>query len=156
MTIDAFFDEISGGMSREEAFMALLLGSVWIDRDEDAREVEEMHGLETRTRTLHGLPRHQIAAIKSRLRPRLVPTRIGELVEDACNSLMTEKHEVRLSIFAHCLDIILADRRWDNLEKKFLSRIVEHMKIDQDEAKKMTIVLLEKNNIRAKSKNRVK
>jgi uncharacterized tellurite resistance protein B-like protein len=148
MTLNAFFDEISGGMTREEAFMALLLASVWIDRNEDPREVEEKRALEKRTRTLSGVPEKQIADMKDRLRTRLTPERIDHLIEDACDSLTSEKPDVRMSIFGHCVDVVFADRRFDKLEKKYLTTLIERLKIDHQDATAMISVLRDKNNLR--------
>jgi uncharacterized tellurite resistance protein B-like protein len=148
MTLNAFFDEISGGMTREEAFMALLLASVWIDRNEDPREVEEKRALEKRTRTLSGVPEKQIADMKDRLRTRLTPERIDHLIGDACDSLTSEKLDVRISIFGHCVDVVFADRRFDKLEKKYLTTLIERLKIDHQEATAMINVLRDKNNLR--------
>ena len=148
MSVSAFFDEISGGMSREEAFMALLLAAVWSDLKEDLREVEEKRALERRTRTLSTLTPEQLVAMKDRLRPRLVADRFNHLVEDACSSLANEKPDVRLSIFAHCVDIVFCDRRLDKMEKSFLTDLTARLKIDDQDATNILKALKEKNMLR--------
>ena len=147
MSVSAFFEEISGGMTKEEAFMALLLSAVWIDRKDDAREIEAKRVLEKRSRTLAALSPDQIKAIKERLRPRTIPDRINHLIEDACSSLAAEKVDVRLSIFAHCVDMVFADRRVDKLEKSFLTELIRRLSLDEQEAASLLRALKDKNRL---------
>jgi len=147
MSISAFFDEIAGGMSREQSFMALLLSAVWCDQKEDRREVEELRALEKRTRTLSALSQTEVDDIKRRLHPRLVPDRINELIADACLSLRDEKAEVRLSIFAQCADIVFADRKVEKAERQFLQTLAVQLSLDEADATKLLRALKEKNLI---------
>ena len=147
MSVSAFFEEISGGMTKQEAFMALLLSSVWIDRRDDAREIEEKRALEKRSRTLAALSADQIREIKERLRSRTTPDRINHLIEDACTSLANENADVRLSIFAHCTDIVFADRRLDKSEKSFLTDLSHRLSLDEKEAALLLRALKDKNRV---------
>lgn len=101
MSIDKFFDDIMGGMSKEEAFFALIAAAALIDDEQHAQEAEELQALVHRTRTLSALSRADMAAIEAKIRPRLTKDKIQDLIVDACSSLKQEKPDVGLSIFAH-------------------------------------------------------
>jgi uncharacterized tellurite resistance protein B-like protein len=147
MSIDAFFNDLTGGMTRPEAFLALLLAAVAVDRTEDHREVEEKRALEKRSRTLAALKSSEVADIKARLRPRLAPEQIDGLINDACQSLVSDDIAVRLSIFAHCCDIIFADHKVHSLERTFLRTLILKLQIDEAQAEKLLRALKEKNQI---------
>ena len=145
MSIDKFFDDIMGGMSKEEAFYALLSAAAMIDDEQHAQETEELMALVHRTRTLSALGKADIMAIETKTRPRLAKDKIQDLIVDACSSLKQEKPDVGLSIFAHCCDIIFADRVVKNQEKVFLKDLVTHLGIGDGEAEMMLKAIRAKN-----------
>jgi hypothetical protein len=145
MSIDKFFDDIMGGMTKEEAYYALLAAAVMIDEEENAQEAEELAALTNRTRTLSALSRTDMAAIAGKIRPRLAKDKIQDLIVDACSSLKQEKPEVGLAIFAHACDIIFADKVVKNQEKVFLKDLVQHLGIVEAEAEMMLKAIRAKN-----------
>ncbi len=145
MSIDKFFDDIMGGMSKEEAFFALIAAAALIDDEQHAQEAEELQALVHRTRTLSALSRADMAAIEAKIRPRLTKDKIQDLIVDACSSLKQEKPDVGLSIFAHACDIIFADRVVKNQEKVFLKDLVTHLGVADVEAEMMLKAIRAKN-----------
>jgi tellurite resistance protein len=144
-SIDSFFDEIMGGMTKEEAFYALLAAAMLIDEEEHAQEAEELTALVHRTRTLSAVSRSDMTAIEGKIRPRLAKDKIKDLVADACSSLKQEKPEVALAIFGHACDIIFADRVVKNQEKAFLKDLIGHLGISEAEAETMLKAIRAKN-----------
>lgn len=145
MSIDSFFDNIMGGMSKEEAFYALLAAAVMVDEEEHAQEAQELAALAARTRTLSVLSQSDIAAIREKIAPRLAKDKIKDLIVDACSSLKQEKPDVGLAIFAHACDIIFADKVVKNQEKVFLKELVGHLGIAEADAEMMLKAIRAKN-----------
>lgn len=145
MSIDKFFDDIMGGMSKEEAYYALLASAMMIDQEENAQEAEELAALASRTRTLSTLSKTDLVAIEGKVRPRLAKDKIQDLIVDACSSLKQEKPDVGLAIFGHCCDIIFADKVVKNQEKVFLKELVTHLNINDAEAEMMLKAIRAKN-----------
>ena len=87
MSLSNIFDDIIGGMTKEEAFLAILSAAVLVDGEKDAREAEELEALIRRSRTLSALKPNEVAAFKAKIEPRLAKDKINELVSDSCASL---------------------------------------------------------------------
>lgn len=145
MSIDKFFDDIMGGMTKEEAFYALLAAAMMIDQEENAQEAEELLALANRTRTLSALSKADLVAIEGKVRSRLTKDKIQDLIVDACASLKQEKPDVGLALFGHCCDIVFADKVVKNQEKVFLKDLVTHLNINDTEAEMMLKAIRAKN-----------
>ena len=52
---------------------------------------------------------------------------------------------MRLSVFAHCVDIVLADGELRQAEADFLNRITSMMHLDAERAKQVLTVVMLKN-----------
>ena len=63
-------------------------------------------------------------------------------LREACESLPPD---MRLPLFAHCVDIVLADGRLLPIEVEFLDRIMSFLGVDPAEGKRVMEVLLIKN-----------
>jgi len=145
MSIDKFLDDIMGGMSKEEAYFALLAAAMMIDQEENPQEAEELAALANRTRTLSALSKGDIVAIEGKIRPRLTKDKIQDLIVDACSSLKQEKPDVSLAIFGHCCDIVFADKVVKNQEKVFLKELVTQLNLNDGDAEMMLKAIRAKN-----------
>ncbi|MFN7179060.1 TerB family tellurite resistance protein [Hyphomonas sp.] len=145
MSINDILDQILGGMTKEEAFYALLAAAMLIDGEADEREEQELAALAQRTRTLSALKPGDLQKLKEKIDPRLQKGSIDSLIADACASLRSESPAVGLAIFGHCCDIVLADRIVRNEEKIYLKTLIEKLSIDQKEAESMLHAIRAKN-----------
>ena len=145
MSLSNIFDDIIGGMTKEEAFLAVLSAAVMIDGEKDGREAEEFEALTRRSRTLAALKPNEAAAFKAKIEPRLTKDKINELVSDACASLKQEKPDVALSLLAHCCDIIFADQHVRTEERTFLQALIAALAIPEQDAEMILRALKIKN-----------
>lgn len=145
MSLSNIFDDIIGGMTKEEAFLAILSAAVMIDGEKDGREAEELEALIRRSRTLAALKPNEAAAFKAKIEPRLAKDKINELVSDACASLKQEKPDVALSLLAHCCDIIFADQHVRTEERTFLQALIAALGIPESDAEMILRALKVKN-----------
>ena len=123
-----------------EAFLCLLLCAVSVDGVFAREEQEEVKALLLRSRALKTLNQSQLAQANAVIQKRLAERKNG--LEEACSSLPTN---MRLPIFAHCVDIILSDGNLVALEADFLNQITTFLELGPDEAKRVMEVLLIKN-----------
>jgi uncharacterized tellurite resistance protein B-like protein len=63
-------------------------------------------------------------------------------LQEACESLPMD---MRLPVFAHCVDIVLADGALLAIEAEFLNKITSFMALEAGDAKRILEVLLVKN-----------
>ncbi len=145
MSLSNIFDDIIGGMTKEEAFLAVLSAAVMIDGEKDGREAEEFEALTRRSRTLAALKPNEAAAFRAKIEPRLTKDKINELVSDACASLKQEKPDVALSLLAHCCDIIFADQHVRTEERTFLQALIAALAIPEQDAEMILRALKIKN-----------
>jgi tellurite resistance protein len=145
MSLSNIFDDIIGGMTKEEAFLAVLSAAVMIDGEKDGREAEELEALTRRSRTLAALKPNEAAAFRAKIEPRLTKDKINELVSDACASLKQEKPDVALSLLAHCCDIIFADQHVRTEERTFLQALIAALAIPEQDAEMILRALKIKN-----------
>ncbi|MEZ6024520.1 MAG: hypothetical protein R3C16_14130, partial [Hyphomonadaceae bacterium] len=90
------------GWSVPEAFLAVLLAAVTCDGELAAAEREELVALAHRSRALKSLSPAQLGELNA-----LVAARMNEsdaALADACAAL---PEDMRLSVFAHALDLVL-------------------------------------------------
>lgn len=123
-----------------EAFLCLLLSAVSADGVYAREEQEEVKALLMRSRALKSLNQAQLAQANAVIQKRLAERKSG--LEEACAALPSD---MRLPVFAHCVDIILSDGSLVPVEADFLNRIAAMMEIPADDAKRVMEVLLVKN-----------
>ncbi len=123
-----------------EAFLCVLLSAAIADGHLSIEEQAEIEALSRRSRALKSISPSQLAAANATINLRLKSRPNG--LREACESLPTD---MRLPLFAHCVDIVLADGLLLPLEVEFLNRIIMFLGIDPSEGKRVMEVLLIKN-----------
>lgn len=122
------------------AFVMVLLAAVTCDGEMAEVEHEEILALTHRSRALQSLSPAQIAALNvqavSRMRDE--PSALA----DACAAL---PQDMRPAVFAHALDLVLADGELTIEEADFLNVLIRHLKLDRDIVSKIADVIVLKN-----------
>ncbi len=123
-----------------EAFLCLLLEAAFSDGTIAPEEREEIAALVKRSRTMKRLSPQQMAAVN-----QTVNERMGERNEGLREACLTLPADMRLSVYAHCVDIVLADRQLREGEETFLKQIEEYMHLEPEMVKAIRAVMLIKN-----------
>lgn len=122
------------------AFVTVLLAAVTCDGEMAEVEHEEILALTHRSRALQSLSAAQIAALNvqavSRMRDE--PTALA----DACAAL---PDDMRPAVFAHALDLVLADGELTIQEAGFLNALIRNLKLDREMVSKIADVIVLKN-----------
>ncbi|MEZ5958427.1 MAG: tellurite resistance TerB family protein [Hyphomonadaceae bacterium] len=129
-----------GHWSVPEAFIAVLLAAVGCDGEIAAVEQEELIALVHRSRALKSLSPVQLTEINIRIVERLRDNE-GALRE-ACAAL---PNEMRLSLFAHALDLVLADGDLTEDEADFLNALILYLNLDGQSVEQIADVMTLKN-----------
>jgi uncharacterized tellurite resistance protein B-like protein len=123
-----------------EAYVCLLLAAASVDGKVTAEEQGEIIALARRSRVLKSVDGKQlvqanaVATERTRNRP--------DGLKEACESL---PDDMRLSIFAHCVDIVLADGALLPVEADFLNRITAYFNLAEVDARRVMEAILIKN-----------
>lgn len=131
------FRQQNTGWSIPEAFLGLLYVTASVDGDFGAQEVEAIRAVVSRSRAMGAVSPQDLAKADLVVRDRL-KTRPNAL-QEACATLPAD---MRLSVFAHCVDIILADGQLLKTEADFTHKLAASLEIDMDAAKRVMEVLL--------------
>lgn len=123
-----------------EAFVTVLLAAVTCDGEMATVEHEELLALVHRSRALQSLSINQLSALNVKAVERLRDQ--PSALADACAALPTE---ARPSVFAHALDLVLADGELTIGEADFLNSLVLNLKLDREEVAKISDVMVLKN-----------
>ena len=123
-----------------EAFMALHLAAANADGKISAEEQAELMALAQRSRALKSLQPQQLAQMGGVVQQRLHDRPDG--LQQACESLPTD---MRLTVFAHCVDLILADGELHSAEADFLNKITAYLGLQRADAERIQQVMLIKN-----------
>ncbi len=123
-----------------QAFLCVLLSATVADGHLDAEEHNTVMALISRSRALSSLNANELAKANDIVNERLRTRSNG--LQEACQSL---PQEMRLSAFAHCVDLILADGELLKSEAEFLQRLMGMLEIDETTARTVMEVLLAKN-----------
>ena len=123
-----------------EAFVCLLLSAAIANGDCSIEERAEIESLSRRSRALKSVSASQLAKANAIVCQRLDGHPDG--LREACESLPAE---MRLPLFAHCIDIVLSDGLLAPSEVGFLNRIMTFMEIDPCDGRRVMEVLLIKN-----------
>jgi uncharacterized tellurite resistance protein B-like protein len=138
--VDAFNRQRKLDWTITEAFLGLLLSAAMADGVMSPEEYAEIAALTRRARTLKHLTPAELAATNAAVKQRLDTRPDG--LREACEVL---PEDMRLSLFAHCVDIVLADGRLLPVELHFLNHIIGLMGINPAEGKRIVETLLIKN-----------
>ena len=123
-----------------EAFLCLLLSAAIADGRLAPEELAEIEALSRRSRALKSVDASELASVNATISERI---RIRpEGLQEACECLPVD---MRLPLFAHCVDIVLADGLLLPIEMDFLNRIMTFLAIDPAEGKRVLEVMLIKN-----------
>lgn len=123
-----------------EAFLCLLLSAVSADGVFAREEQEEVKALLMRSRALRTMDQAQLAQANAVIQKRLAERKNG--LEEACTALPSD---MRLPVFAHCVDIILSDGALVPAEADYLNRISGLLDLKAEDAKRVMEVMLIKN-----------
>lgn len=124
----------------EQAYMCLLLAAVYADGEAVKSETEYVRTLIERCSTMRGQSGDALAEINLEVMDRM--RKRQDYVGEACEALPRDMHR---AIFAHCVDIVLADGRLENSERDFLDLLMEKMDINPERVQKIMEVIFEKN-----------
>ena len=134
------FPDHPNDWSIPEAFLCLILSAAFADGRIAEQEQEEIRALSHRSRTLKNLDQNELAQVN-----RIVLKRRADRPDwlaEACEALPKDMH---LAVFAHCLDIALADGVLVPSEAEFLEKLIGLLTITEEEAKLITKVISLKN-----------
>lgn len=123
-----------------EAFLCLLLSAAAADGNVALEEQSEIYALARRSRALKTVNANQLAGANAAVNQRLKARPNG--LQEACESLPMD---MRLPVFAHCVDIILADGALLPIEAEFLNKIMAFLGIEAADGKRVMEVMLVKN-----------
>lgn len=123
-----------------EAFLCLLLSAAAADGNVALEEQAEIYALARRSRALKTVNANQLAGANAAVNQRLKARPNG--LQEACESLPMD---MRLPVFAHCVDIILADGALLPIEAEFLNKIMAFLGIEAADGKRVMEVMLVKN-----------
>ncbi len=124
----------------QEAFLCLILSTAFADGRVVEEEQEEIRALAHRSRTLKNMTLNELAEAN-----RVVLRRRAERSDwllEVCEALPRDMH---LAVFAHCLDIALADGVLVQAEAEFLETLIENLSITPEDAGLITKVVSLKN-----------
>jgi uncharacterized tellurite resistance protein B-like protein len=128
------------GWTIPEAFVAVLFAATTCDGQLAAVEHEELLALVHRSRALKSLSTNELAEINTKIVARLRDA--DSALQEACKSL---PEEMRLPLFAHALDLVLADGELKQDEAEFLDSIVLHLGLDRESVERVSSVIALKN-----------
>jgi uncharacterized tellurite resistance protein B-like protein len=138
--IEEFRNQRTIDWSIPEAFLCLLLSAAAADGKLSPEEQAEIEALSRRSRALKKISADEMARLNTVVSQRMKARPDG--LREACESLPTN---MRLPMFAHCVDIVLADGVLLPIEMAFLNQIIGLLGIDPAEGKRVMEVLLIKN-----------
>lgn len=130
----------AAGWLAPEAFIAVLIGAVLSDGELAAVEQEELMALAHRSRALRSLSPNQLSEFGLMVAARLRDE--PNALSDACAAL---PEDMRLSLFAHALDLVLADGELTTDEADFLNTLILNLKLDRDDVSRITDIIVLKN-----------
>ena len=126
--------------SIQEAFLCLILSTAFADGRVVEEEQEEIRALAHRSRTLKNMAPNELAQANRVVLQRRADR--SDWLREACEALPGDMH---LAVFAHCLDIALADGVLAQAEAEFLESLIQHLTIKPEDARLITKVVSLKN-----------
>lgn len=123
-----------------EAFLCILLSAANVDGQIAVEEEAEIMALASRSRALKSLGPNDLARANQVVHERLKNRPDG--LKEACQTLPAD---MCLPVFAHCVDLILADGELLKPEAEFLQTLTKMLDIEEPNARRVMEVLLLKN-----------
>lgn len=123
-----------------EAYIGILLSAAYADGNLAPEELEEIRALALRSRALKALSPNDLAAANRVAEERLQQRSNG--LQEACETLPAD---MCLPVFAHCVDLILADGELLKPEAEYLDNLRSMLDIDPESARRVMEVMLLKN-----------
>lgn len=117
------------GWTIPEAFMGILVAAAFADGEMQAEERAEIMHLASRSRALQALPPAELSRINDVVNERLATRQMA--LQEACDTLPLDMGP---AVFAHCVDIFLADGQLLPAEAAFLEELVTQLSIDATQA----------------------
>ena len=120
-----------------EAFLGVLLSAAFADGEMQAAERDQILHIASRSRALNSISAAELSRINGVVNERLAsrPTALQE----ACGTLPLDMGP---SVFAHCVDLLLADGQLLPAEAAFLEELVTQLSVDQQVASQIMEALL--------------
>ncbi|MEO0883140.1 MAG: TerB family tellurite resistance protein [Pseudomonadota bacterium] len=125
-----------------EAYLCLIIAAAFADGDLAEEERDEIAALVKRSRTMKRLNADGLARANQVVNRRMAERGADLSAEQACQTLPMD---MRLSVFAHCVDIVLADGELHPTEATFLNQITAWMSLDAEDAKNVLTSIMIKN-----------
>jgi uncharacterized tellurite resistance protein B-like protein len=125
------------GWSIPEAFLCILYSAIAADGSFDPKEIEAIKSVVSRSRAMAALSPQALAKADDTVNERLQSR--PNALQEACETLPTD---MCLSVFAHCVDLILSDGQLLKTEADFLSDLARMLDLAPDDARRITEVLL--------------
>jgi uncharacterized tellurite resistance protein B-like protein len=138
--LEAEDEKTAAGWPIPEAFLTILFRAVTCDGELAAVEHEELLALAHRSRALKTLTTKQLSDLNIRILERL--RRSDATLRDACAEL---PEEMRAPVFAHALDLVLADGELNEDEADFLNGLILNLRLDREDVERIAAVIELKN-----------
>jgi len=129
-------------LSRSEAVVAVLVGSVAVDGVLRAEEAGRLNDVLSSTRWVLGTGVEAAAGVTTRALHLITEHGLPAVLEACAEAISSDLHA---TIFALATDLVLADGRLGDRENAFIDRLQSALQIDGDLARKIVDVLLIKN-----------
>lgn len=124
------------GWTIPEAFVGILISAAMADGGMGVEERETILHLASRSRALKAISGAELSRINEVANERF-STR-PDALQEACDTLPVD---MALSVFAHCVDILLSDGNLAPSEAQFLETLVERLALDPEKANQITEAL---------------
>jgi tellurite resistance protein len=125
------------GWTIPEAYLCVLISAAMADGNFNPEEQQEIMTLARRSRALAALSPSDLATANNTVNERMASR--PEALKEACETL---PGDMCLSVFAHCVDIILSDGELLGPEAAFLEKLMPLLSIERDSARRVMEVLL--------------
>lgn len=129
-------------MKKDQAFFALLAAAAEVDGFLADEEREELMAICHRTPLFAGRSVAELERMHAALRPRLARNKLADLTEHAARSI---PKDLRVCVFCHVFDLIMADRVVLLTERQFIERVKGLLGISDDDANRIGRALKAKN-----------
>ena len=129
-------------MKVDKAFFALLAAAIEADGFVTAEERDELIAICHRTPFFEAMSLEALEGLQASLAPRLAKKKIADLTEHAARSI---PKTYRLSVFAHVVDLVMADRVVLQSERQFVERLQTLLRIGDEDAGRIARALKIKN-----------
>jgi len=124
------------GWTIPEAFLGILISAAMADGGMGVAEQETILHLASRSRALNAVGPSDLARINETVNERFVSR--PDALQEACDTLPVD---MGMSVFAHCVDILLADGQLVPSEAAFLEELVQRLSLDAAKANQITEAL---------------